>query len=338
MMKPPFNLTNKMLNDMVEISRLIGQLQVQHERNLALRRESRIQSIQSSLAIENNSLSLEQVTAILDGRRVLGPPKDIQEVKNAYEAYEEILTYNPFSAKDFLKAHKLLTQGLVKQSGRFRSGDVGIYNAQGQVIHVGARPQFVQGLVADLFKWAKQDETPLLIKSAVVHYEIEMIHPFEDGNGRMGRLWQSVLLSRWNPLFAWLPVETMVHEHQEAYYRELRKADAANNSTGFIEFMLDMILQTLKKYPVMPIAHETSDNLSDKMSDKATEVYQTILKYLTNHHTITAQKAAELTGKSAPTIRRYLAGFVEADLLVGEGSNKSRIYRLSKVQDKVEEI
>ena len=158
MMKPPFNLTNKMLNDMVEISRLIGQLQVQHERNLALRRESRIQSIQSSLAIENNSLSLEQVTAILDGRRVLGPPKDIQEVKNAYEAYEEILTYNPFSAKDFLKAHKLLTQGLVKQSGRFRSGDVGIYNAQGQVIHVGARPQFVQGLVADLFKWAEQDE------------------------------------------------------------------------------------------------------------------------------------------------------------------------------------
>ncbi len=328
-MRPPFNLTNVMLNDMMEISNLLGQLQFQHERNLALRKESRIQSIQSSLAIENNSLSLEQVTAILDGRRVLGPPKDIQEVKNAYEAYEEILAYNPFSVKDFLKAHKLLTQGLVKQSGRFRSGDVGIYNTQGQVLHIGARPQLVHGLIKDLFQWAEKDETPLLIKSAVVHYEIEMIHPFEDGNGRMGRLWQSVLLSRWNPLFAWLPVETMVHENQQAYYQKLREADAANSSTGFIEFILNMILQTLKKYPTTSIAHKMGDKMGGKMSDKSADIYRVINEYLATHDTVTSSTIQELTGKSASTVKRYLAEFTKAGLLVAEGSNKVRIYRLN---------
>lgn len=322
-MKPPFNLTNAMLNNMVEISRLIGHLQFQHERNLALRRASRIQSIRSSLAIENNSLSLEQVTAILDGHRVLGSPKEIQEVKNAYEAYEEVLTYNPFSVNDFLKAHRLLTHDLVRQSGRFRSGDVGIYNAEGQVVHVGARPQFVPGLIADLFKWAEADETPLLIKSAVVHYEIEMIHPFEDGNGRMGRLWQSVLLSRWNPLFAWLPVETMVHENQEAYYLKLREADTANNSTGFVEFMLDMILQTLKKYPAAGIAYD----LSDKMSDTEFDIFSAVQRHLSEHESVTTQQIQEVTGKPAPTVRRYMAGFVKAGLLVAEGRNKSRIYK-----------
>lgn len=326
--KPPFTLTNTMLNNMVEISRLIGQLQFQHKRNLALRRENRIQSIQSSLAIENNSLSLEQVTAILDGRRVLGPPKDIQEVKNAYEAYEEILTYRPYSVDDFLKAHRLLTQGLVKQSGRFRNGDVGIYNAQGQLVHMGARPQFVPGLIADLFAWAETDQTPLIIKSAVVHYEIEMIHPFEDGNGRMGRLWQSVLLSSWNPLFAWLPIETMVHENQELYYRKLRESDAANSSTGFIEFMLDMILRALENYALAPVAHTLSDKMSEKMSGKERQVYQVVLDYLAENPAISVQVLQELTGKSAPTARRYLAGFAKAGLLEAEGNNKLRIYRL----------
>ena len=317
-----------MLNDMVEISSLIGQLQVQQERNLALRRESRIQSIQSSLAIENNSLTLEQVTAILDGKRVLGPPEEIQEVKNAYQAYEEILAYDPFSVNDFLKAHQLLTQGLVRQTGCFRSKDVGIYNAQGKVIHVGARPQFVPGLMADLLKWAKTDETPLLIKSAVVHYEIVMIHPFEDGNGRMGRLWQSVLLSRWNSLFAWLPVETMVHDNQTQYYEKLRAADKANSSTVFIEFMLQMILAAIQKLHLPVIAHIESDNLSEKMSDKEREVFAVVELYLGKHASITAATVQSITGLSAATARRYLSAFVRKGLLEPSGQYKARSYHL----------
>lgn len=326
MSKPPFSLTNAMLNDMLEISRLIGQLQFQHERNLALRRENRIKSIQSSLAIENNSLTVEQVTAILNGQRVLGPLEDIQEVKNAYDAYEQILTYDAFSIGDFLKAHRLLTQGLVKQAGRFRTGDVGIFNREGKVIHLGARPQFISSLVEDLFRWAKTDQTPLIIKSAVVHYEIEMIHPFEDGNGRMGRLWQSVLLSKWNPLFAWLPVETMVHEHQQDYYNHLRAADAANDSTVFIEFMLGMILQTLKSYPVTDI-DQTSDKVGGKPGDKLSLFRNMVEDILSRQETVTSIELQQVSGKSASTVKRYLAELVAEGYLLAEGENKSRCYR-----------
>ncbi len=246
--KPPFSITSKMLNLVVEISHKLGTLQVDFERHLHLRKNNRLRSIQASLAIENNSLTIEQVTDIIDGKRVLGHPKEIREVQNAYDAYDDILTYDPYSVSDFLKAHRLLTQDLVKEAGEFRSKDVGIYNTQGQLVHMGARPQFVEYLIADLFAWAKQDDTPALIKSAVVHYEIEMVHPFSDGNGRMGRLWQSVILSKWNPIFAWLPVETIVYAHQPDYYQMLSQADRENSSTVFVEFMLEVILETLNDY------------------------------------------------------------------------------------------
>ena len=247
-MKPPFTVTNSMLNKVVEISKTIGNLEFQIEKDLKLRKENRIKSIHSSLAIEQNSLTIEQITAIIDGKRVLGHPKEIREVQNAYDAYDDILTYDPYSVSDFLKAHRLLTQDLVKEGGEFRSKDVGIYNTQGQLVHMGTRPQFVEYLIADLFAWAKQDDTPALIKSAVVHYEIEMVHPFSDGNGRMGRLWQSVILSKWNPIFAWLPVETIVYAHQPDYYQMLSQADRENSSTVFVEFMLEVILETLNDY------------------------------------------------------------------------------------------
>lgn len=246
--QPPFSISPKMLNLIVAISHKLGTLQVDYERNLHLRKNNRLRSIHASLAIESNSLSLEQVTDIIDGKRVLGHPKDIREVQNAYDAYDEMLNYDPYSIQDFLNAHRLITQDLIKQAGEFRSGDVGIYNTDGKLIHMGARPQFVEKLVSDLFAWAKQDPTPALIKSAVVHYEIEMIHPFSDGNGRMGRLWQNVILAQWNPIFAWIPVETMVYAHQQDYYRMLSLADSQNDSTVFVEFMLSMILETLEAY------------------------------------------------------------------------------------------
>ncbi len=323
-MKPPFSITNHILNSIVEISHLIGRLQFQYERNLHLRKENRIRSIQSSLAIENNSLTLEQVTDIINGKRVLGSPKEIREVKNAYDAYEEILNFNPYSITDFLKAHGLLTQDLVNQSGGFRHKDVGIFAASGDLLHIGASPQFVPDLMKQLFAWAKSDETPMLVKSAVVHYEIEMIHPFEDGNGRMGRLWQSVMLSRWNPLFAWLPVETIVYQNQQGYYQALAAADKANNSTVFIEFMLNMILATLNAYT----ADSISDKLSDKLSDKEHEIYLIIHRYLQENPNINNSRLQALTGKSAATVRKYLAALVSAGLLQAEGERKARIYRL----------
>lgn len=323
-MKPPFIITNHILNLMVEISHIIGRLQFQYERNLHLRKENRIRSIQSSLAIENNSLTIEQVTDIINGKRVLGSPKEIREVKNAYDAYEEILNYNPYSINDFLKAHGLLTEGIVGRAGGFRHKDVGIFAADGTLLHMGARPQFVPDLMEKLFAWAESDDTPMLVKSAVVHYEIEMIHPFEDGNGRIGRLWQSVMLSRWNPLFAWIPVETMVYSNQPGYYRVLAEADKANDSTVFVEFMLDMVLQTLKTY--------TFDSISDmagvKISEKARQAYLLIRRYLEENTEISNSRAQQLTGKSAATVRKYLVELTEAGLLEAVGTGKGRVYRL----------
>lgn len=174
-MSPSFRITNYMLNRIVEISHLIGELQFQMERNLRLRKDNRIRSIHSSLAIENNILTLEQVTDIIDGKRVLGDPKEICAVKNAYDAYEEILKFNPYSVDDFLKAHGYIMRDLVMQSGKFRTEDVGIFDGDGNIVHVGARPQFVSNLVKELFDWAKKDDVPVLIKSCIMHYEIEAI-------------------------------------------------------------------------------------------------------------------------------------------------------------------
>lgn len=273
-MQPPFSITNNMLNHMVTISQMIGRLEIEYERHLHLRKDNRVRSIQSSLAIENNTLSIQQVTDIIDGKRVLGKPKEIQEVKNAYDAYEKILQFNPYNMDDFLSAHGMMMAGLTDASGHWREGDIGIYDAKGNLIHMGARPQFVPKLMADLFAWAKTDDTPTLIKSAVMHYEIEVIHPFSDGNGRMGRLWQTVLLSAENPVFAWLPIETIVYEKQADYYAVLGKADKANDSTVFIEFMLTSILEMLKKYDNDKVSDKPK-NVSDKstaMSDKPTAV------------------------------------------------------------------
>ncbi|MGR6981093.1 Fic family protein [Testudinibacter sp. P27/CKL/0425] len=326
-MKPPFELTNQMLNRIVEISHKIGQLQGQYERNLHLHKENRIRSIQSSLAIENNSLTIEQVSDIINGKPVLGDPQEIHEVQNAYQAYEAILSFDPYSVTDFLRAHGLLTQGLVSQAGVFREKDVGIFDGQGNVLHLGARPEFVPRLVQQLFDWAKTDDTPDLIKSAVLHYEIEMIHPFADGNGRMGRLWQSVLLSRWNPLFAWLPVETIVYQHQQDYYAVLRQADKSGRSTVFIEFMLDRILETLEQYSLTEMSEKVSDKMSE-LSETARAMYRILATHLANHTRLSGGEAQQLLNKPPATTRRYLANFVALGLLEAIGTTKNRYYQL----------
>jgi len=175
---------------------------------------------------------------------VAGKQTEIKEVKNAYEAYDKIMTFNPYAAKDFLKAHRLMTDGLVNESGKFRSGDVGVFDGD-VAVHIGARPQFVPDLINDLFDWAKKSELHPVLKSAILHYEIETIHPLADGNGRMGRLWQTLLLAKWNEIFAWIPMEPVLYQNRPQYYQAIEDARSANDSGAFIEFTLSAILDII---------------------------------------------------------------------------------------------
>ncbi len=325
-MKPPFTLTNTMLHQVIEISRVLGILEFSVKSDLKLRKENRIKSIHSSLAIENNSLTEKQVTDIIDGKRVLGDPKEIREVKNAYDAYEEILTLDPYRQKDFFKAHRLLTAGIVNEAGKYRSRDVRIFDEIGNVVHMGARPQYLQALMDDLFVWGKNDNTPELIKSCVFHYEIETIHPFADGNGRMGRLWQTVILANWNPIFAWIPLETLIYENQRDYYKVLEQVDQETNSNRFIEFMLAIILKTLKSYLTVTSNLEQKIDIPEGLTDSEAKTYVLVTKYLTEHESINTTVTAKLIQKSVATARKHLAKFVNLGRLIAQRSNKSRSY------------
>ncbi len=317
-----------MLHQVIEISRVLGILEFSVKSDLKLRKENRIKSIHSSLAIENNSLTEKQVTDIIDGKRILGDPKEIREVKNAYDAYEEILTLDPYRQKDFLKAHRLLTAGIVNEAGKYRSRDIGIFDEIGNVVHMGARPQYLQALMDDLFAWGKNDNTPELIKSCVFHYEIETIHPFADGNGRMGRLWQTVILANWNPIFAWIPIETLIYENQRDYYKVLEQVDQETNSNRFIEFMLAIILKTLKSYLTVTSNLEQKIDIPEGLTDSEAKTYVLVTKYLTEHESINTTVTAKLIQKSVATARKHLAKFVSLGLLVAQGSNKNRSYHI----------
>jgi Fic family protein len=196
------------------------------------------------LAIENNSLSVDQVTDIVNGRRVLGPPSEIREVKNAYEAYEMLLSLNPYSVDDLLRAHGTLMSDLAGEAGRFRSGGVGVFK-DNELVHMAPPASVVPDHVRNLLRWVETSKAHPLVKSCVFHYEFEFIHPFADGNGRMGRMWNTLLLYQWKPIFAWIPVETVIRERQSAYYDALGESDKAASATPLIEFLLRSILDVL---------------------------------------------------------------------------------------------
>lgn len=249
--EPPFRITNTMVSLVAQISEAVGRVTVLEEktRSMQLRRENRIKTIHSSLAIEHNSLSLEQVTAVIDGKRVLGKPSEIREVKNAFEAYEYIMRLNPYLVEDLLYAHNLMMSELVQECGVFRSGGVGIFEGE-KLIHMAPPADFVPEHIYNLLTWCKKSPIHPLIKSAVFHYEFEFIHPFADSNGRMGRMWHSLLLGTWKELFFWLPVEELIKERQQEYYQALRIADTQAESTIFIEFILQVIQDTLQEIEV----------------------------------------------------------------------------------------
>ena len=238
-------------------------------------------------------------------KHVLAPPKDIAEVKNAYEIYERLDELDPYSVDDLLTAHGIMTRGLVEESGCFRSRPVGVVDQQGNILHFCSLPDYVPGLVADLLEWAKNTDVHMLIRSCVFHYELELIHPFADGNGRVGRLWHTLLLSKWNPAFAWLPVESMIHANQQEYYNAINASNNAGESTIFIEFMLSIIKASLTD------AIKTSDEMSDGKMDKATMRWMQIEKFLQTHEFIMNADVRKICGVSAATANRILTGLAE---------------------------
>ena len=255
-------MTDRITNLVAEISEQIGRIKVLSHGNLNphLRKENRIRTIHSSLAIEHNSLSLEQVTAIVDGRHILGNPNEIREVKNAYDAYEMELSLDPYSVSDLLKAHRVMMEGLIPENGKFRSGGVGIFDGD-VVVHMAPPARLVPGEIEDLFAWYRSSEIHPLIRSAIFHYEFEFIHPFADGTGRMGRMWHSLLLGKWNELFYWLPIEELIRSRQQEYYDALGKSDREADSSAFVELMLEIILDTLKETSVVGNAESDEPNM-----------------------------------------------------------------------------
>ena len=301
--KPPFEITNQMIDYVAEIAELMGKLSAVSSlsANPTLRRSNRIRTIHGSLAIEQNTLSLEQVTAVLNGKHVLAPPKDIAEVKNAYEIYERLDELDPYSVDDLLIAHGIMTRGLVEESGIFRTRPVGVVDNEGHVLHFGTLPQYVPDLVMELLDWAKTSEVHMLIRSCVFHYELELIHPFADGNGRVGRLWHTLLLSKWNSAFAWLPVESIIHDRQQEYYAAINASNDAGESTVFIEFMMSAIKASLIE------AINTSNEMSDGKINKVALRWKKIEEYLKTHDYIMNADVRELCGVSAATANRTLS-------------------------------
>lgn len=298
-------MTDKMTSLIAEISEQVGRITVLQEGTISphLRRENRIRTIHSSLAIEHNSLSLEQVTAILDGKRVLGNPNEIKEVQNAYEAYELMLRLNPASVDDLLKAHKLMMNGLVSENGRFRSGGVGVFDGE-VLIHMAPPAEFVPEHIQNLFAWYQKSELHPLIKSAIFHYEFEFIHPFADGNGRMGRMWHSLLLGKWKEMFFWLPIEELIQSRQKEYYDALGAADKQADSAGFVELILEIIRDSLTEITVIG---RSTDQDSDQVTDQDKTPIERILSAL-GDETLSATDLMERLGLShKPTFRKNLS-------------------------------
>ena len=325
--QPPFAMTEEITNLIIEIGEYVGMITTYDAMrpNPVLRRESRIRSIYSSLAIEHNTLTLEEVEDVINGKRILGPPQDIREVKNAYEVYERISVFDPYSVKNLLAAHKLMMEGLVKEAGRFRSGNVGVYAGK-ELIHAGTPAKYVPDLIQQLFVWLKQSKYHPLVKSCIFHYEFEYIHPFSDGNGRMGRLWQSLILQKWKEIFAWIPVETLVHENQEAYYKALQNANEVGDSTNFVEFMLVMIRNALKE---ISRTHTQGDVAINVVINVVTNE-EKVLSLLKQDGKMSANMLAISIGITQRQVQRILAGLKESGRIIRHGANKNGYWEVVK--------
>ncbi len=316
-MKPPYQISEKILKLVVAISERLGEINATHlyKPPTELRKKNRIKTIQSSLEIEGNTLTEKQITALLDDKRVIAPQKDILEVQNAIKVYEQLQTFNPNNLADLERAHAILMQGLLKDAGQLRTKNVGIVKGS-KVAHLAPGGAMVRGLMNELFNYLKTDNDVLIIKSCVFHYEFEFIHPFLDGNGRMGRLWQTLILMQQYPVFEFLPVESLIKENQEDYYKVLSMSDKSGHSTPFIEFMLNIILQALENLL-------KTQNRTLTTQDRI-ELYKDIIKEIPFSRKDYLQNFKEI---SQATASRDLKWAVEQQILSKTGDKRITKYQ-----------
>ena len=297
---PPFTVSSKAVNLVAEISAQMERLVLglDNADNIRLRRVNRMKTIHGSLAIEGNSLTEEQVTALIDGKHIVAPIKEIQEVRNAIRAYDELSQFNPYSLDDLLNAHGIMAVGLVDNAGHFRKSGVGVFGKQG-VVHIAPPADKVPYLMADLFEWLKSSDDHILIKSSVFHYEFEFIHPFDDGNGRMGRFWQTRLLADWHAAFEFLPVENMIWQNQAAYYQAISQSTKENNSGIFVDFMLEVILESIKRRSgtVNDTVNGTVNAILLLIKEKSNISYDEIAQKLNLSRRTVSRKITELKNK-----------------------------------------
>lgn len=308
--EPPFTRNAAIDELAMEIAEMIGQLTPSSELRTSptLHRKLRISTIHSSLVVEGNGLSLEQVTALFDGKRVIGNQSDIREVENARRAYALLDTLDPLSIEDLLRAHKAMTEGLIAESGSFRTANAGVFSGD-QLIHLGSPAGYVPQLIADLFAWLAATDLHPLLRSCVFHYEFEFIHPFADGNGRTGRLWHTLLLSAWRDVLAWVPVESVILETQQEYYAAFACAETQGDCAPFVEYMLRALRQAL-----LPYCRTSSE--TERRADA-------LLRLLAANPTLSIAQMAEELGVSRPTIDRTIASLRAAGRLSREGSRRA---------------
>jgi len=314
--RPPFEITAKAINLISEISAQLERFSIAMEQgdSVQLRKINRMKTIHGTLAIEGNSLSEEQVTALIEGKHVIAPMREVQEVRNAILAYEQFMQFNPYNTDDLLKAHGIFALGLVDNPGHFRKGGVCVMGREG-ISHVAPPAHRVPFLISDLFDWVKKSEDHILIKSSVFHYEFEFIHPFPDGNGRMGRFWQSRLLAEWNPVFEYLPIENMIRENQADYYKAIERSTDENDSGIFAEFMLQTILDAIK--------HKKKVKADDTVNDTVNDTVKIILEIIRKNPSASYDEFAKKTGKSRITVSRKLAELKEQGIIRRVGADKN---------------
>ena len=322
---PPFTVSAEAINLIAQISAQIERYAIRLEQSdgLRLRKANRIKTIHSSLAIEGNKLTEGQVSDIIDGKTVVAPLRDIQEVKNAIATYDLYPRLDAFKEEDLLKAHGTMMQALTDEAGRYRKGNVGVFGETG-CVHLAPPANQVPYLMGDLFGWLRRSKDHLLIRSCVFHYEFEFIHPFIDGNGRMGRLWQSLILGKLHPLFQYLPVENMVYANQQAYYDAITESNRRGDSGPFIDFMLREIYQTLKSH--QGNALDVGENVGINVGENERKILAIIL------HTpsASAKEMAEALGVTTRQCERILAAMKQRGLIVRIGANKGGHWEIVK--------
>lgn len=329
---PPFEISSRTINLIAEISAQIEQYAIRLENEgLKLRKANRIRTIHSSLAIEGNNLSENQVQDIINGKNVIAPLREIQEVKNAIKTYELYSSLNPFSITYLLKAHGTMMFALSDDAGRFRQGGVGVFSEKG-LVHMAPAANRVQGLIEDLMEWLASSNDHLLIRSCVFHYEFEFIHPFSDGNGRMGRLWQSLILGKLHPLFEHLPVENMVYSNQQAYYDAISQSTCKGECSPFIEFMLGEILTTLKTHQGNEIDVNVGKNVGRNVGRNydLTESEQQVLEIIIENNRLTIKQVALLLSISQRQVERLFASLKSKGVLSRQGSTKNGFWIVNK--------